>query len=901
GDSKPEIEVTPSDPVAQSGTGTVLESGLADGSAPGDSKTTSGTLDINTGNDTIGKVEITGKDGPVDVTAGGTVYGAHGTLTVEVSGGVYSYSYTLTSATTDGVGVESDDFTVKVTDSDGDEATAGLTVEIVDDVPTIGDTVAQVELWGGDGTIHEVSGTLDGLNFGADGAQDVAVDGATTSAGYDPDDSSWTFTFEDGGKLTISTDGSYTYTSSQPFPGDKTFEITVTDGDGDTDTGTLKLDMPDYAKDSGDNSDNVLTGSPSDGGADGYVNDTILGDAGGQQIVQQGESYNIGIMLDISGTMNALTGYDKDGNATSGPDGVTRYEAAVNALSNLLNSLEGHDNTINLSIVTFATYAEDPLQITLKDGVYTYTYTEHINGRISISTQEFNNFQDLVNRVLKDIPPAYEMDSPFGATDQGLAAQEMTQWLEALQKAGAAGDHTHIYLVTDGNPNPVVDHGSAGIDGDIRVLKKQIENMGGGNPDADGFLHTIGMGKDDPSDREAPSRDNLEKWSSDGTTQFINNPKDLSAELTGGKEWEESNPMGSDVIFGGDGHDVIFGENFIYKVGDNPTLNGMDALRQYVLAQGVIGLGAGGGLTDAQVVEYVRAHPDAFSPDTPFLNAEGEVLGKGDVLIGGSGNDTLFGQDGNDLLIGDGDQNAHKALSDHLGLNQTWGSQGQGNEANVEKLVEHIHGLDAEGLKDLADWASTNLGGEHPTGGGDQLFGGVGDDVLIGGSGDDTLKGGVGDDVLIGGAGNDVLQGGDGDDVLIGGAGNDTLIGGLGDDVFVWTLGNQGTTDKPAVDHIADFGMGGGDPNGQDKLDLSDLLQIPADENDLTQYLHVAYDSTTNSTVINISTSGGVSATHYDQQIVIDNTDLTAGYDDSQADLINSLIQQGKLQVDSNG
>src|SRR4051812_27099274 len=50
-----------------------------------------------------------------------------------------------------------------------------------------------------------------------------------------------------------------------------------------------------------------------------------------------------------------------------------------------------------------------------------------------------------------------------------------------------------------------------------------------------------------------------------------------------------------------------------------------------------------------------------------------------------------------------------------------------------------------------------------------QLFGGAGNDTLIGGSGNDEL---------FGGAGNDILEGKGGDDLLFGGAGNDTLIGG---------------------------------------------------------------------------------------------------------------------------
>ncbi len=71
------------------------------------------------------------------------------------------------------------------------------------------------------------------------------------------------------------------------------------------------------------------------------------------------------------------------------------------------------------------------------------------------------------------------------------------------------------------------------------------------------------------------------------------------------------------------------------------------------------------------------------------------------------------------------------------------------------------------------------------------LFGGAGNDTLIGGSGadllfgqgdNDTLLGKGGTDFLFGGAGNDVLTGGDGDDLMFGEGGNDRMIWNPGDD-----------------------------------------------------------------------------------------------------------------------
>lgn len=70
-----------------------------------------------------------------------------------------------------------------------------------------------------------------------------------------------------------------------------------------------------------------------------------------------------------------------------------------------------------------------------------------------------------------------------------------------------------------------------------------------------------------------------------------------------------------------------------------------------------------------------------------------------------------------------------------------------------------------------------------------QLYGGAGDDVLVGGTLGDVLDGGDGDDLLLGGDqttdGNDTLLGGNGNDLLIGHLGADVLYGGAGADLLI--------------------------------------------------------------------------------------------------------------------
>ncbi|NNC47640.1 MAG: tandem-95 repeat protein [Sphingomonas sp.] len=233
----------------------------------------SGTIDFDTGNDTVASLVI----GGVDVTNGGVVPGLYGTLTVTgnpTSG--YTYSYELTTNTQDLVGVESDDFSVVLTDSDGDEASTSLSIEILDDVPTAEDDVDGDIVEGGatstDGNVITGEGTNGGLN-GA-GADTPGADGAEVG---NPG-------VYDGlyGTLTLNADGSYNYEMSQDgvalletlTDGETLvdqFDYSLIDGDGDSDPAQLTIIM------NGEDDPVVLNGV--DGSAPNvFVNESNLPD-----------------------------------------------------------------------------------------------------------------------------------------------------------------------------------------------------------------------------------------------------------------------------------------------------------------------------------------------------------------------------------------------------------------------------------------------------------------------------------------------------------------------------------------------------------------------------------------------------------------------------------------------
>nr|WP_259372163.1 Ig-like domain-containing protein [Caldimonas mangrovi] len=213
--------------------------------------------------------------------------------------------------------------------------------------------------------------------------------------------------------------------------------------------------------------------------------------------------------------------------------------------------------------------------------------------------------------------------------------------------------------------------------------------------------------------------------------------------------------------------------------------------------------------------------------------------------------------------------------------NNILGDQGAGTH-NGTSAADFIQGL---GGNDTINAGSGN----------DLVHGGDGNDTVNGGDGNDVLHGNAGNDTINGGAGHDQLNGGGGTDVLIGGAGNDVLTGGFGADTFRWQLADRGTTATPAHDTITDFDNSA----AGDVLDLRDLL-VGESTAQLSNYLH--FDKVGDSTVVQISSTGGFSGGTYnptavDQRITVVGVDLVGSFSNDQQ-VIQDLLSRGKLLSD---
>ncbi|WP_298261961.1 LEPR-XLL domain-containing protein [uncultured Litoreibacter sp.] len=257
--------------------------------------------------------------------------------------------------------------------------------------------------------------------------------------------------------------------------------------------------------------------------------------------------------------------------------------------------------------------------------------------------------------------------------------------------------------------------------------------------------------------------------------------------------------VGNDDLLGGDGDDVIFGDNgriiqpglfkvlgtagatFITSavpgVGGSDTIDGENGADIILggAADDTIHSGTGVDVVFGdfgEVIVSAGVLVQARSIDTDKTTGGSDTITggtEGDFVIGGAANDVIDGEQGADVIFGD-----HGAL--------TW----------------------TDGLLTLA----ISTGADETTGGADAIIGGSEGDIIVGGSAGDLISGIDGADLIfgdhaevilaggllvsahtramdLGDGGADTILGGDGDDVIMGGEAGDTIFGGDGNDAII--------------------------------------------------------------------------------------------------------------------
>jgi serralysin len=231
---------------------------------------------------------------------------------------------------------------------------------------------------------------------------------------------------------------------------------------------------------------------------------------------------------------------------------------------------------------------------------------------------------------------------------------------------------------------------------------------------------------------------------------------------------------GNDTLVGGSRADILDGDRGCEPPGNDK----------------IYGRGGNDRIIAGDGADYVNA-----GDGNDNVSGDGECDKPGrwgnDVIHGGNGNDTLFGDNGNDRLHGD---NGNDYLEGDYGADRLEGGAGNdelSGDVDGSRIAADIllggpgrdlvnYGAYRKPITVDLDGASRDdgLAGEHDTVGSDveDIFGGMGNDHMIGNAADNGLDGFLGNDVIRGREGNDRLEGGDGSNELYGEAGNDTLL-----------------------------------------------------------------------------------------------------------------------------
>ncbi|MFV0422735.1 type I secretion C-terminal target domain-containing protein [Oleidesulfovibrio sp.] len=384
------------------------------------------------------------------------------------------------------------------------------------------------------------------------------------------------------------------------------------DNTSGTDTHTRQVD---------DGGTPVTPGSSTITGTGG--DDILIGDAEGRL-----ENANVLIMIDMSTSMRDNGGYD----------------AAKAALTDFITKYNG-DTTLNLAAVTFGyNTLQHPVSIQLNNGGNPLTAAE-------LST--------LVDATLAALAMDQQPLSPQG-TNYDAAFTTGHEW---FGDQAAAGSNVAIF-VTDGLPT-VHTPGSNPLDAyEANAMSKGASNSGNLTDVSDyehalasyqalvddfGVqVHTFGLGDGNQPINPSwafdvkygtPTSEELaDHFDNTGGSEFVP-PPDLSEALN------NLHPqLGNDLIQGGDGNDLLFGDvlntDGISSISANADIGPQAPGQGWSIFEKLVAAGE----TWENVIDYINTHHEQL--------ASNSYNGGNDTLTGGAGNDIIYGQSGNDALDG---------------------------------------------------------------------------------------------------------------------------------------------------------------------------------------------------------------------------------------------------------
>ncbi len=585
---------------------------------------------------TVTMVSFGGTNVTVPATGEATINGEHGTLKIKADG---TYTYTLfpypgIGAPATQVALLSDAATGVEIQVLASQTASGVefTVKLVSGTADLNGFFLDVD--GNGGSIFSIGESANNMS-GTSGFDYAKVLG--TVGGSDPAVTQATFTISgitledvDGGKIGIrATSAGSGGSQSLKLVGDSDvsvgntqdqFTYTLKDYDGDSDTAVLTINglapvapvllVGSNADDKTGSTADYVVGNDEGVITGGAASDILIGDAGGSSSQNVNKDYNIVMMLDVSGSM--------------GGDKIAELRTAVKNLLGDLNDYQG--GTVTLRLIPFATQVYSG---TAK------TFTFHPGSTA-------DDYQAAINFVNGLTP--YTGNQQY--TNYEAPLEHANIW---LANDAPKNVDSYAYFVSDGEPNRYINNGFI-AEGNAPTIMGQITGSDGSNEVQtlkNLTVEVIGVGIGVNSSTLANITVISDKPAID-----VQDPDDLSAALQGASPLNQLADLGDDVLVGGNGNDILFGDSVFTD--DLALAQGLSTLKGAgwdVFAKLEAGQGTNAGWTRADTLDYIRTHGEALAREST-TNTGDTRDGGNDRLEGGAGNDLIFGQEGNDIING---------------------------------------------------------------------------------------------------------------------------------------------------------------------------------------------------------------------------------------------------------
>ncbi|PVZ34515.1 retention module-containing protein [Pseudomonas sp. URIL14HWK12:I11] len=469
-----------------------------------------------------------------------------------------------------------------VANHDGVSVSDKATITL-DDAGIKGATIAINNAQVGD---HLSVGSLPGgvtAVLSADGSQ-VVLSGVATAAQYQ--DAIKAITFSNTADVTSSST--------------RTISVTVQDVFGTASnqaTTTVSVAKSVYTYTDGSPNADTLNGTGN--------NDIIVGDKA-QSTVTPAKDANVAFIVDVSGSMRGKYTQEQD--------------ALVAAIKQLRNDMTS-SQTIKVGIVTFSDHALDSTLVLTK------------------------NMTD--SQISTAVANATNNSTKGGNTNYEEAFKDTANW---FINNGTAGAVNQTFFITDGQPNRyLINEGTASGGnatwvadghGGYQLANEVSAYSGLASNTQEGWnllvaqsptVNAVGLSTDQNQGTDLSSLNNYDTSGHAALNVTLDNLSSVIASKT-----VTAQPA-SDVINGGEGNDILFGDTIFFN-GINPADGlGTSVIKAYVTEK------AGHTASDSEIYTYIKGHLGEFN----LGNSGGD-----DTLNGGNGNDILFGQAGNDTLNG---------------------------------------------------------------------------------------------------------------------------------------------------------------------------------------------------------------------------------------------------------